>query len=50
MMNRDLAAVLLLASFSLAEVVQAQPNEVIVFHDDRGWKLQVDGKDFMFLV
>lgn len=47
MMNRHLVAVLLLASFSLPQIVRAQPNEVVVFHDDRGWKLQVDGKDFM---
>ena len=48
MLNRHLVAVLLLlASFSLAGIVRAQPNEVVVFHDDRGWKLQVDGKDFM---
>ena len=31
----------------MAGIVRAQPNEVVVFHDDRGWKLQVDGKDFM---
>ena len=47
MLNRHLIAILLLASFSLVGIVRAQPNEVAVFHDDRGWKLQVDDKDFM---
>ena len=46
-MNRPLVAVLLFVSVSLTGIVRAQPNEVVVFHDDQGWKLQVDGKDFM---
>jgi len=47
MVNRHLVVVLMLASLSLAGIVRAQPNEVVVFHDGQGWKLQVDGKDFM---
>lgn len=35
-----------LANWS-AECVQAQPNQVTVIEDDHGWKLQVDGSDFM---
>lgn len=47
MLNRHFVVVLLLTSFSLVGIVRAQPNEVVVFHDDQGWKLQVDGRDFM---
>ncbi|MFP6827451.1 MAG: hypothetical protein VCC36_00095 [Gammaproteobacteria bacterium] len=35
-----------LANWS-AECVHAQPNQVTVIEDDHGWKLQVDGSDFM---
>jgi hypothetical protein len=39
-------AAVLLTTWS-AEIVYAQPNQVIVLEDKHGWKLQVDGSDFM---
>ena len=46
--RRILSAVLLLAlPAGLAPRAEAQANQVIVVEDERGWKLQVDGQDFM---
>ena len=45
---RLLSAVLLAALLAgAAPRAQAQANEVVLVEDERGWKLQVDGEDFM---
>ena len=45
---RILSAVLLAALLAgAAPRAQAQANEVVLVEDERGWKLQVDGQDFM---
>lgn len=45
-MSRTLLSLALLGSALLAPAAaQAQPNQVKVIKDDRGWRLQVDGKD-----
>ena len=46
--RRILLPVLLLAlTAGLAPRAEAQANQVVVVEDERGWKLQVDGEDFM---